>query len=428
MSEEKEKKTLFEDDAFRPVPASERHGWWKTSFIWAGSSICVPTIMVGALMINGLSFLEMILSVIIGTCILSIVFCLQGMEGTDTGLPTVVLARSAFGREGAGIIISFILASTLICWTGSDCQIAGESFIQILKLNGIEWNRDVVIVVLGIIMLTVSIFGEKLISKLTAIAVPALIVLCIYGIVSCLQTVSIVDLITASPVEPISLMEGIAMVVGMQAVGSTISPDYHRFCRNRKGSCLAAVVGIVPYCLFLFIAGAIMGSATGETDISILVAKLGLPIIGLIILVLATWTTMACDAYTGGLAITSLLHLSGTKRAAATAIAGVAGILLAVFGIMNYFTSFLDLMAACIPPVAGVMIADYWLLRKGRPENWTERPGVNWIGIVCLVLGVVAALFVPFGLSTINGVVVSCVTYFVLMKLVGKSAGTVPAK
>ena len=284
MQEQTEKKTLFEDDAFQPVPQSERHGWWKTSFIWAGSSICVPTIMVGALMINGLSFLEMILAVVIGTGILSLVFCLQGTQGTDTGLPTVVLARSAFGRKGAGIIISFILASTLICWTGSDCQIAGESFIQILTLNGIEWNRNLVIIVLGLIMLTVSIFGEKLLSKLNIIAVPALIILCIYGIVTCLQSVSLIDLITASPVEPIRLVEGISMVVGMQAVGSTISPDYHRFCRNRKGSCLAAVVGIMPYCLFLFIAGAIMGAATGETDISILVAKLGLPFIGLAIL------------------------------------------------------------------------------------------------------------------------------------------------
>lgn len=63
MSKEQEKNSFFEDDAFQPVPVKERHGWWKTSFIWAGSSICVPTIMVGALMIKGLSFMEMILAV-----------------------------------------------------------------------------------------------------------------------------------------------------------------------------------------------------------------------------------------------------------------------------------------------------------------------------------------------------------------------------
>lgn len=405
-------KFLFEDDAFKPVPPAERHSWWKTSFIWAGSSICVPTIMTGALMIRGLSFMEMVLSVIIGTTLLSVVFCLQGMEGTDTGLPTVILARSAFGREGAGIIISFILATTLICWAGSDCQIAGESFIQILTLNNIYWNREITIIILGLIMLIVSIFGEKIISKLNAVAVPALILLCLYGIVTCLKDTALIDIIKASPVEPISIAEGVAMIFGMQAVGSTISPDYHRFCQNRVGSCLAAIVGIIPYCLFLFIAGAIMGSATGETDISILIAKLGLPIIGLSVLVLATWTTMACDAYTGGLAITSLLHLSGKKRAAATAVAGIIGILLAVFGIMDYFTDFLNLMASCIPPVAGVMISDYWLLKHGRPENWTEQPGIRLSGIISLICGMFAALFLTFGFSTINGIIVSGILYY----------------
>lgn len=422
MDEEKVKSSLFEDDAFVPVPASARHGWWKTSFIWAGSSICVPTIMVGAILIRGLSFLEMILSVFIGIAILLGVFCLQGMEGTDTGLPTVVLARSAFGREGAGFIISFILAITLICWAGSDCQIAGESFIQILQLNGIFWNRAIVIIVLGLIMLTVSIFGEKIISKLNIIAVPALCLLCVYGIVSSLQNVSFAELISAPPVEPMHLIEGVALVVGMQAVGSTIAPDYHRFCKDRKGSSLAAIVGILPYCLFLFIAGAIMGLASGEQDISILVAKLGMPIIGLIILVLATWTTMACDAYTGGLAITSLLHLSGTKRASATGIAGIAGILLAVIGFMSYFTNFLDLMARCIPPVAGVMIADYWILKKGKASAWHETKGVNWFGIISLVAGVLVAMFVPFGLSTVNGVVASMLIYWAIMAAVKRSA------
>lgn len=50
-----------------------------------------------------------------------------------------------------------------------------------MSMNDIEMPRDITIIVLGLIMLTVSIFGEKVITKLNAIAVPALILLCIYG-------------------------------------------------------------------------------------------------------------------------------------------------------------------------------------------------------------------------------------------------------
>lgn len=414
MGKEEKGAAVFEDDAFVPVPPESRHSWWKTSFVWAGSSICVPVIMIGAMLIAGLNLGEMVLATVIGSAILAALFCLQGMQGTDMGLPTAILARGAFGKEGAGIIISFILACTLVCWAGTDCQVAGESFLQILSLNGISVNREACIIVLGLIMLTVSIFGEKIITKLNMVAVPALILLCLYGIVTCASQVDVLALLTAEPVEPMPLIEGIALVIGAQAVGSTIAPDYHRFCRNRKESCMAVLVGIPPYLLFLMIAGAVMGSATGESDITLVIANLGIPLIGLAVLVLATWTTMATDAYTGGLAITSLLHLSGTKRAVATAIAGVCGILLAVFGIMGYFGAFLDLMAACIPPVAGVMIADYWILKKGDPSAWKETPGVNWLGVVALVAGVAVALLLPVGIPTINGVLTSMVLFVVL--------------
>ena len=399
MEREEKGAAVFEDDAFVPVPPESRHSWWKTSFVWAGSSICVPVIMIGAMLIAGLNLGEMVLATVIGSAILAALFCLQGMQGTDMGLPTAILARGAFGKEGAGIIISFILACTLVCWAGTDCQVAGESFLQILSLNGISVNREACIIVLGLIMLTVSIFGEKIITKLNMVAVPALILLCLYGIVTCASQVDILALLTAEPVEPMPLIEGIALVIGAQAVGSTIAPDYHRFCRNRKESCMAVLVGIPPYLLFLMIAGAVMGSATGESDITLVIANLGIPLIGLAVLVLATWTTMATDAYTGGLAIT---------------IAGVCGILLAVFGIMGYFGAFLDLMAACIPPVAGVMIADYWILKKGDPSAWKETPGVNWLGVVALVAGVAVALLLPVGIPTINGVLTSMVLFVVL--------------
>lgn len=417
MSNEPQSNTLFEDDAFKPVPESERHSWWKTSFVWAGSSISVPVIMIGAMLIAGLNMTEMIIATIAGSAILAAVFCLQGMIGTDIGLPTAIAARSAFGKEGAGVLISFILAFTLICWAGTDCQVAGESFLQIMALSDISLNREVTIIILGLIMLTVSIVGEKVITKLNELAVPLLILLCIYGIVTCGSQIDVWALFTQQPVEPMSLIEGIALVIGAQAVGSTIAPDYHRFCRNRKESCMAILVGIPPYLVLLMVTGAIMGAATGESDITLVVAQLGLPIIGLIILILATWTTMATDAYTGGLAITSLLHLSGSHRAIATGIAGVAGIILAVFGIMNYFADFLNLMATCIPPVAGVMIADYWVIKHGKKELWKERPGVNWYGIIALVVGVAVAMLVPYGIPTITGVVISFLVYLVLAKL-----------
>ncbi|MEG2018602.1 MAG: cytosine permease [Clostridium sp.] len=60
------------------------------------------------------------------------------------------------------------------------------------------------------------------------------------------------------------------------------------------------------------------------------------------------------------------------------AVAGIIGTILAVTGIMDYFIQFLTVLTTAIPPVGGVIIADYWIINKGKKENFTPKEGVNW--------------------------------------------------
>ena len=55
--------------------------------------------------------------------------------------------------------------------------------------------------------------------------------------------------------------------------------------------------------------------------------------------------------------------------------------LLAVVGILNYFTPIMSVLSAMVPPVAGVMIAAYWLINKGDRTKWQPTPGVNKLGV-----------------------------------------------
>ena len=74
------------------------------------------------------------------------------------------------------------------------------------------------------------------------------------------------------------------------------------------------------------------------------------------------------------------------------------------------------------------MIADYWVIKRGRPELWHESAGVNWLGVVALACGVLVGLFVPYGIATINGVATSLVIYLILMYATGRANGAAPAK
>ena len=156
---------------------------------------------------------------------------------------------------------------------------------------------------------------------------------------------------------------------------------------------------------------------------------------------MATWTTNVTNAYSGGLALSNLLGFTESKFTVTTGIAGAVGTLLAAFGLLNAFQSFLSLMSALIPPLAGVIIAAYWITGKGKRENFTFRPGFSATGLISFVIGALVAcvtggtfaafpglvqaapfLNIPFFVGPVNGIVVSLVLYVILAALFPKKA------
>ena len=75
-----------------------------------------------------------------------------------------------------------------------------------------------------------------------------------------------------------------------------------------------------------------------------------------------------------------------------------------------------------MPPVAGVMIADYYIFGKAKPENWYRVKGVNWIGILSWGVGAVAGLFFSFFSSGFDSILAATIAYIILNALLGKTS------
>jgi cytosine permease len=117
-----------------------------------------------------------------------------------------------------------------------------------------------------------------------------------------------------------------------------------------------------------------------------------------------------------------MFQLKDEKRAMATAIAGLIGTLLAVFGIMNHFVPFLIILTSGISPIAGVMIADYWIKLKGNKEQWREREGIHWIGVIAWISGFIVGYFITFGSAPINAIITAMIVNVVLDKIFIKTS------
>ena len=411
------------------VPASNRQSWGSLAMIWIGSMICVPCLMIGGFLGMGFTLGGVILCVLLGYGIVCTYMCFMGMEGCDTGLPTVSMAGAVLGEKGAQYIISLMLAVACIGWFGIQSAVCGSSFSSMVaSMSGVTIPVWLSSSVWGILMLLTAMYGYKALKYLNYIAVPALVLVMIYGLYAAFTKNDGGAVIAAyQPVAPMSLVTGISLTVATFALGGVISGDYSRFAKNRKDVIKSSVLGVLPAGLAMILIGAVLSIVTGQYDISAVLVSVGVPAFGLLALVLATWTTNVTNAYSGGIAVSSLFGVGEKRFKLATALAGGLGTLLAAIGLMSRFQTFLSILTAFIPPIAGVIIASYWIIGKGKKENVVINKGFALDGILSFLIGAVVAYItgnvVVFFIGPINGIVVSMVSYILLHKIFKNKKG-----
>ena len=101
---------------------------------------------------------------------------------------------------------------------------------------------------------------------------------------------------------------------------------------------------------------------------------------------------------------------------------GAAGTIMAMAGMADAMQGFINIISALVPPIMGVVIADYWIIGKGKPENWHPVRGFNWCGIIAWACGCVVALFFSFFSPALDAVIVAGILYLILYPLCGKGA------
>lgn len=401
--------------------------WQSLAFVWAGAMICVPSLMIGGTLVSGMSFLQSLLVGLVGYGIIVVIMILQGMQGTDLHRPTVSMASQVFGKAGSQKIISIILMIACLGWFGIQANVCGQAFTTFLAIYGINMPIQASSLLWGIIMLVSALYGIKFLNILNYVAVPVLVVTCIYGVFVSISNSAAGEILSYQGSGEVSMASGLAITIGSFALGAVIAGDYSQYCGSRKDVVKAATLGILPAGVLMIGVGAILTLTAGTADIAEVFMGIGSPILGVIALILATWTTNAVNAFSGGLAMINVFNISKEKEKMAVAIAGGIGTVLAVAGILNYFVPIMSVLSAMVPAVAGVMIASYWIVQKGDPEKWQPVAGVNWLGIASWLIGaVVACIPVVLGFfpslpqmpnQPLIGIVLSFVCYLIGNKL-----------
>ena len=394
-----------------PVPKSARKGVVSLTMVMLGLTFFSASMWTGGTLGTGLSFDDFFLAVLIGNLILGIYTSFLGYIGASSGLSTHLLARFSFGSKGSWLP-SLLLGGTQVGWFGVGVAMFA---IPVQKATGIDTN--VLILVSGLLMTATVYFGISALMVLSAIAVPAIALLGGYSVFEAVGSTGGIDGLKAiTPENPIEFSTALALVVGSFVSAGTLTADFVRFGKKPMGAVMVTMIAFFIGNSLMFIFGAAGAAATGQSDISEVMIAQGLLIPAIIVLGLNIWTTNDNALYASGLGFSNVTGLPSKYLSMAN---GLIGTLCALW-LYNNFVGWLTFLSAAIPPIGGIIIADF-IKNRHRYKDFAnaEFKTVNWAAIIGVAVGVAAGHFLP-GVVPINAVLGGAISYLILNPMLNR--------
>lgn len=416
---------MTNDYSTSAVPEESKKGFVNSAAVWFGFTVSISAFLTGGTLGVGLTASQGLAAVLIGNCVLMVIAVLLGVIGQRTGLTTASLGRIVFGKKGS-VISSFILGALGMCLIGVLMNSFGSSIAALLP----GFPGFLAILIFAVCITSSAIFGYKGLTVISYIAVPSLLLLLLISLVATSKVVggNLSAVFSLKPAGELTMAAGISNVISTWANGACLSADISRYSKKP--------IHIVGSVAFGFIVGTsvfegsavIMSVATGKGNFTDIFSALGLLVPGLLVLLLALWTTTDNNVYSSSLAFTNMSELIGIKipKWGWTIICVAIAVLASTFGFASNFSKWLGYLGAFTTPFAGVLIAHFWVLNSPNAKEYRTPIGFRpsaflaWIiGFIACRLAVANQASIPVP-SSIVGMATGFVVYIVLSKLLDK--------
>lgn len=435
---------LYNED-LAPVPQDKRH-WtkWNIAALWIGMAICIPSYNIAAsLMKSGMYWWQALLTVTLGNIIVLFPMILNAHAGTKYGISCPVFLRSSFGVRGANI--PAIMRALVACgWFGIQTWIGGFAIFTLgcvvlgvdlkeasgnpLPILGINGWQFLCFMIFWCLNMLVVIKGVESVKWMEDWGAPFLLFLSLsllawgvyasggFGKMFAEETVTVVrGTNTNDASKPFDFWKvffpSLTAMVAFWATLALNIPDFTCYARSQKDQILGQMIGLpVTMALFSFIGIAVTAATVVVFqepiwDPIVLVGKFKNPIfvgIAMLGLAIATLTTNIAANVVSPANCFSNLFPSKISFKMGGLITGLIGIVIMPWRLCsdlgNYIFTWLIGYGGMLGAIAGVMLADYWLIKRAKlvVDDLYRMDGVyayggsgfNWRAVTALILGI----------------------------------------
>lgn len=409
------------------VPMDRRTwGAYNYGALWTTLSVNIATYLIASSMIaGGMSWRQAIFTIFVGHAIILVPILLNAHAGAKFGIPFPIYARASFGVLGSNI--PALLRALVACgWFGIQSWIGGQAVNGMLVAIVPGWGNVAAgpmlcFLAFWLLNLVVVLRGIETIRFLQGVSAPLLMTVSLALLGWAYSQAGGFGPMLAAPSKfttfgqffPFFALSITGVVAHWAAIALNIS-DFTRYAKSQRQQFVGQLVTLpITMTVYSFI-GIAVTSATlvifGEAmwDPIAVIARLGHPLAVVLAnaaLVLATLNVNVTANVVSPANDFSNLSPSHVSFRRGAIIACFLGLLmqpwrwLATYG--NFIRGWLVGYSSFLGPVAGVLIADYYVLRKTnlvvddlflRGGAYEYSRGTNVRAVIALVAGVGAAL------------------------------------
>ncbi|MEU3840113.1 NCS1 family nucleobase:cation symporter-1 [Streptomyces sp. NPDC028635] len=358
----------------------------------------------------GLNVWGILAAFALASLLLFLLLTLSGFMGHKTGVPFPVMSRIAFGIHGAKIpagvrglvaiawfgiqtyLASSVLSTLLVAMFPGLARLDGDSLLGQSTLGWITF-----LALWGLQVLIVS-YGMQMIRRYMAFAAPTtLITMCALAAWMFFRAGGSISLSDGDPLTGgamwLQVLQAAALWVVIYGTFVLNFCDFTRSARSRGAIVRGNVIGIPVNMLFFAAIVSILSGAqfkldghiiTSPTDIVRTIPNMALlAVASLALIALTVAVNLLANFVAPIYALVNLFPRSLNFRKAGL-VSAVLGLIITPWNLYNspiVVNYFLGGLGALLGPLFGVVMADYWLLRRSRvnvPHLYSEDAGGDY--------------------------------------------------
>ena len=453
-----ENSPLYNHDLAPVEPGRKSWSTYNYAALWVSMSVNILTYMLAASLIQGgMDWKEAVLTVFLGNTIVLAPMLLNSHPGAKYGIPFPVLARASFGLLGANV--AAVLRALVACgWFGIQSWIGGEAMNTLLATLWPAWSKNthgvaICFMIFWAINLIVVLKGIEYIRFLQGVSAPILLGVGLLLLGWAYTSAGGFGPMLSAPSKFRStsdfmkfLIPALNGTVGFWATVSLNIPDFTRFARDQRGQIIGQAVALpTTMTLYSFIGVAVTSATVVIYGSAIwdpvqLLSRFHSPVAVVISLLAILLATLNVNIGANVVSPANDFSNLWPKKISFK----IGGMITCFMGIAmmpwkllanhrTFIFGWLGGYAAVLGPVAGIMICDYFLIRRKvlalnslylRDSEYEYSAGFNWRALAALVIGTGMALIglvIPsvrflYDYSWFVGFALAFITYLLLMQ------------